>query len=168
MKPFAKEIIMNKKLYPLVLAILYILFLSVPLSFATDKKPVAIKKTDKCPVCGMFVSGYKNWLAEIIFIDGTYAVFDGPKDMFRYYLDLKKYNPSKKTSDIDTIYVTEYYSTELKDARKVFFVLGSDVNGPMGAELVPLASEKAAKEFMEDHKGKRFLKFNEVNAETLK
>lgn len=159
---------MNKKLYPLVPAILYILFLSVPLSFATDKKPVAIKKTDKCPVCGMFVSGYKNWLAEIIFIDGTYAVFDGPKDMFRYYLDLKKYNPSKKTSDIDTIYVTEYYSTELKDARKVFFVLGSDVNGPMGAELVPLASEKAAKEFMEDHKGKRFLKFNEVNAETLK
>lgn len=168
MKPFAKEIIMNKKLYPLVPAILYILFLSVPLSFATDKKPVAIKKTDKCPVCGMFVSGYKNWLAEIIFIDGTYAVFDGPKDMFRYYLDLKKYNPSKKTSDIDTIYVTEYYSTELKDARKVFFVLGSDVNGPMGAELVPHASEKAAKEFMEDHKGKRVLKFNEVNAEILK
>ena len=32
---------MNKKFYPLILAILYMLFLSVPLSFATDKKPVA-------------------------------------------------------------------------------------------------------------------------------
>jgi nitrous oxide reductase accessory protein NosL len=116
----------------------------------------------------MFVSGYKNWLAEIVFIDGSYAAFDGPKDMFRYYLDLKKYNPSKTASDISAIYVTEYYSTELKDARNVFFVLGSDVYGPMGAELVPLASEKAAKEFMKDHKGKRVLKFNEVNAENLK
>ena len=159
---------MNKKFHSLILAILYMLILSVPLSFATDKKPVVINKSDKCPVCGMFVSGYKNWLAEIIFIDGTYAVFDGPKDMFRYYLDLKKYNPSKTVSDISAIYVTEYYSTELTDARKVFFILGSNVNGPMGAELVPLASEKAAKEFMEDHKGKRVLKFSEVNPENLK
>ena len=159
---------MNKKFYPLIMASLCMLFLSLPLSFAADKKPVSVKKSDKCPVCGMFVSSYKNWLAEIIFTDGTYAVFDGPKDMFRYYLDIKKYNPSKTTSDISTIYITEYYSTELTDARKVFFVFGSDVNGPMGAELVPLASEKAAKEFMKDHKGKRILKFNEVNAENLK
>lgn len=159
---------MNKKFYPLLLAILYMLFLSLPLSFATDKKPVAVKKSDKCPVCGMFVSGYKNWLAEIIFSDGTYAAFDGPKDMFRYYLDLKKYNPSKTASDISAIYITEYYSTELTDARKVFFVLGSNVNGPMGAELVPLASETAAKEFLKDHKGKKVLKFNEVTGEDLK
>ena len=159
---------MNKRFYPVILTILYILFLSVPLSFATDKKPVAIKKSDKCAVCGMFVSGYKNWLAEIIFTDGTYAVFDGPKDMFRYYLDLKKYNPSKTASDIGSIYITEYYSTELTEARKVFFVLGSNVNGPMGAELVPLASETAAREFMKDHKGKKVLKFNEVSRESLK
>ena len=88
---------MNKKFYPVILAILYILFLSVPLSFAADKKPVEVKKSDKCPVCGMFVAGYKNWLAEIIFTDGTYAVFDGPKDMFRYYLNVKKYNPVKNS-----------------------------------------------------------------------
>ena len=159
---------MNIKFYPLIPVILYMLFLSATLSFAADKKPVTVKKSDKCPVCGMFVSGYKNWLAQIIFTDGTYAVFDGPKDMFRYYLDLKKYNPSKTASDISVIYITEYYSTELKDARKVFFVLGSDVNGPMGAELVPLASETAAKEFLKDHKGKKVLKFNEVTGETLK
>jgi len=159
---------MKYKFYPLILAILYMLFLSMPLSFATDRKPVAINKSDKCPVCGMFVFSYKNWLAEIVFIDGTYAVFDGPKDMFRYYLDLKKYNPSKTASDISAIYVTEYYSTELKDARKVFFIPGSNVNGPMGAELVPLASETAATEFLKDHKGKKILKFDEVTRENLK
>ena len=159
---------MNKKIYPLITAILYLLFLSVTMSLAADKKPVVIKKSDKCPVCGMFVSGYKNWLSEIIFIDGTYAVFDGPKDMFRYYLNIRKYNPAKTASDISAIYITEYYSTELTDARKVFFVQGSDVNGPMGAELVPIASEKGAKEFMKDHKGKKVLRFSEVTGENLK
>lgn len=159
---------MNKKICSLTLAVLYVLFLSIALSYSADNKPVAIKKSDKCPVCGMFVSGYKNWRSEIIFSDGTYAAFDGPKDMFRYYLDIKKYNPSKAVSAISSIYVTDYYSTELTDARKVFFVQGSDVNGPMGPELVPLASETAAKGFMKDHKGKKVLKFNEVTMGYLK
>jgi nitrous oxide reductase accessory protein NosL len=159
---------MNKKFYPVILAILYVLFLCVPLSFAADKKPVVVKKTDKCPVCGMFVAGYKNWIAEIIFNDGTYAVFDGPKDMFRYYLNVQKYNPSKTAADISNIYVTEYYTTGMVDARKVFFVQGSDVNGPMGPELIPLATEAAAKDFMKDHKGSRILKFSEVTGENLK
>src|SRR5512140_386231 len=125
---------MNKKYYPVILTVIYLMFLSLSMSVAADKKPVVVRKTDKCPVCGMFVAGYKNWLAEIIFADGSYAVFDGPKDMFRYYLNVKKYNPSKTASDISSVFITEYYSTELTDARKVFFVLGSNVNGPMGAE----------------------------------
>ena len=159
---------MTKKYYPLILAVIYLMFLSVPMSMAADKKPVEVRKSDKCPVCGMFVAGYKNWLAEIIFTDGSYVAFDGPKDMFRYYLNVKKFTPAKSASDISNIYVTEYYSTGLMDARKVFFVQGSDVNGPMGAELVPLATEAAAKSFLKDHKGSRILKFNEVTTENLK
>jgi len=163
-----KELIMEKKYYPLILTVIYLMFLSVPLSIAADKKPVEVRKSDKCPVCGMFVAVYKNWLAQIIFTDGSYAVFDGPKDMFRYYLNVKKYNPAKTASDISIVYVTEYYSTALIDSRKAVFVQGSDVNGPMGAELVPLATEAAAKDFMKDHKGSRILKFSEVTVENLK
>lgn len=136
---------------------------------AEEKKPVEVKKGDKCQVCGMFVSGYPTWVAEIIFNDGTYSVFDGPKDMFRYYFNIAKYNPGKKLSDINAIYVTEYYSAKFMDARKgIFFVQGSDVNGPMGAELVPVDSFDRAKEFMKDHHGKKILKFGEVKKEDLK
>jgi copper chaperone NosL len=159
---------MNKKYYAVILAVISLMFLSAPLSIAADKKPVDVKKSDKCPVCGMFVSGYKNWQAQIIFSDGSYAVFDGPKDMFRYYLNIKKYNPAKQASDISSIYVTEYYSTAFIDGRKAFFVQGSDVNGPMGAELVPCATEATARDFLKDHKGSRILKFSEVTAEYLK
>ena len=135
---------------------------------AAERKPVEVKKTDKCSVCGMFVAGYQNWISQIIFSDGTYAVFDGPKDMLRYYFNIAKYNPSKKQADIDSIYVTEYYSAKPAEARKLFFVQGSDVSGPMGAEFVPIESKEKAKEFMKDHHGKKIMKFDEIKKEDLK
>jgi copper chaperone NosL len=159
---------MQRKFCIAILAVLSLMLFSVPISCAADKKPVQVKQSDKCPVCGMFVAGYKNWLAEIIFTDGSYAAFDGPKDMFRYYLNMKKYSPSKTAADISKIYVTEYYSTRMMDAQKAIFVQGSDVYGPMGPELVPFASEATAKEFLNDHMGKQILKFREITEEHLK
>jgi nitrous oxide reductase accessory protein NosL len=135
---------------------------------AIDVKPAELKKDDRCAVCGMFVAKYKAWVAQIIFSDSSYAAFDGPKDMFKYYLNLTKYTPSKKPSDISAIYVTEYYSAKLMDARKMFFVMGSNVPGPMGDELIPVASEEKAKEFLKDHRGKEILKFQEITADHLR
>lgn len=143
------------------------LLLVFSFSYATEKRPVDVKQDDKCSVCGMFVAKYKNWIAQIIFSDGTYAVFDGPRDMFRYYLNLRKYNPSKTSRDISSIYVTEYYSTKLMDAQKMFFVQGSDVNGPMGSEFIPVAEENNAKEFLKDHSGKKIMRFGDIRPEDL-
>ncbi|MBI5188796.1 MAG: nitrous oxide reductase accessory protein NosL [Nitrospirae bacterium] len=133
-----------------------------------EKKPVEVKPRDKCPVCGMFVAKYPKWIAQIIFKDDTYAVFDGAKDMFKYYFNMNKYNPSKRGSDIFAIYVTEYYSTNLMEAERLFFVQGSNIYGPMGKELIPIATEKRAMEFLNDHHGKKILRFNEVTMEELK
>ena len=138
------------------------------LAAAAEKGPTEIKQTDKCHVCGMFVAKYNGWIAQVIFSDGTYAAFDGPKDMFKFYFDPGKYNPSRKKSDITKLYVTEYYSTRLMDAEKLFFVERSDVYGPMGAELIPIKSMEAAREFMGDHKGRKILKFGEIKPGDLK
>lgn len=140
----------------------------IPLVHAAEVKPVEIKKNDKCQVCGMLVSVYPNWVSQIVFTDGTYAAFDGPKDMFKYYLNVGKFNPSKKQSDIAAVFVTEYYSVKIMDARNAFFVKGSDVEGPMGNELVPIESAEKAKIFMKDHKGKKIMKFGEIGMEDLK
>ena len=135
---------------------------------AADFGPAEVKKDDRCAVCGMFVVKYKPWVAQIIFADSSYAAFDGPKDMFKYYLNLARYAPSKKASDIRAVYVTEYYSAKLMDARTMFFVTGSNVLGPMGDELVPVASEEKAKEFLRDHHGRGILRFQEVTADHLR
>ena len=142
--------------------------LTLTLSDAGERKPIKPAPRDKCPVCGMFVAKFQDWNAEIIFKDGSYAVFDGAKDMFKYYLELKRYNPSKTLGDIDSIYATDYYDLTLIDGTKAFFVIGSDVHGPMGRELIPFKEEGGARDFLKDHKGKAVLKFKEVTLEVIK
>lgn len=129
--------------------------------------PTAATKADKCPVCGMFVAKYPDFLAQINFTDGSYALFDGAKDMFKYILNIKKYTAVKERSDIAAISVTDYYNMTPIDSRTAWYVVGSDVFGPMGRELVPFNQEMEAKEFMKDHSGKTLLRFDEVTPELI-
>jgi nitrous oxide reductase accessory protein NosL len=122
---------------------------------------------DLCPVCGMLVSKYPNWVAVITWKDGHAHFFDGAKDMFKFLNDLPKYAPSHRKEDIAGIYVTDFYNLERINARKALFVIGSDVLGPMGHELVPHASRADAEDFLKDHKGKRLLDFGSVTTELL-
>lgn len=147
---------------------LLILFLAAPFVISGDRKPAKPSPKDKCPVCGMFVAKYPDFLAEILFKDGSYSVFDGAKDMFKYYFNLKKYNPTKKLSDIDSIYVTDYYSLNFVDGFQASYATGSNVYGPMGKELIPFEKEADAKVFMSDHSGKSLLKFKGVTVDLIK
>lgn len=123
---------------------------------------------DKCPVCGMFVAKYPNWVATSRLKDGTTIFFDGPKDMFTHYFDAQRYTPGKRQAEITSLFVKEYYSLKMIDARSAFFVSGSDVFGPMGSELIPCATEKDAADFLKDHKGKRILRFQEITPAIIK
>lgn len=113
---------------------------------------------ERCPVCGMFVSKYKNWIATAVFRDGSQVFFDGPKDLFNYFFDLDAYG--RRTEEIADLFVTEYYTTERLPPREVFFVVGSEVMGPMGQELVPVKGREAAESFRRDHGGKKIMTFN--------
>jgi len=149
------------------IAILFVL-LTGSLLGAQDPKPFKPSPKDKCPVCGMFVAKYPDWLAQVVFKDGSHAHFDGAKDMFKYLFNLKKYNPSKKPGDVTALYVTDYYDLSPINGREAFYVIGSDIYGPMGRELIPFQKEADARGFMKDHKGKTLLMFKEVTLETVK
>ncbi|MBN2034198.1 MAG: nitrous oxide reductase accessory protein NosL [Deltaproteobacteria bacterium] len=149
------------------LVILTFLLMSIPL-WAVDRSPLKPGPGDKCPVCGMFVAKYPDFIAVVTFNDGTRAFFDGVKDMMKYYFNLQKYNPSKKRDDITQIHVTDYYNMELIDGLKAFYVVGSDIYGPMGRELIPFEKEDAAAEFLNDHSGKALLRFQDINDDVMK
>ena len=159
---------MRQSVINLSMLVLFVFFGLASLVEAAEKgmpKPTA---RDKCPVCGMFITKYPDWTSAVVFKDGSRAFFDGAKDMFKYLFDLNRYNPSKKKEEIDAVWVLDYYSLSPIPAGKAWFVVGSDVYGPMGRELIPLEKESGAKEFLKDHKGQRILKFSEVTAEVIK
>ena len=122
---------------------------------------------DLCPVCGMIVSKYPNWIATVLYKDGHAHHFDGAKDMFKYLQDLPKYAPGHRKEDIKAIAVTDFYNLGKVDARQAYFVIGSDVLGPRGHEFVPLANRMDADDFLKDHKGKRALTFDQVTAQLV-
>lgn len=129
----------------------------------TDPRPPG--PDDRCAVCGMFVQKYHPWIATIVFADGAQVFFDGPKDLFRYLLDLEKYQAQDRT--ISEVFVTDYYRVRLIDATAAFFVLGSDVMGPMGAELVPLQKREDAETFAVDHGGEEILEFGGITLQKI-
>ena len=138
----------------------------------SDEKNLKIKinQKDRCPVCGMFVYKYPKWTAQIVYKSGERLSFDGVKDMMKFYFDREKYGKYENlTRDkISDIIVTDYYSQKPIDGTKAYYVIGSDVNGPMGEELIPFSSIESAKTFLQDHHGKKILKFSEITPDYLK
>lgn len=120
---------------------------------------------DTCPVCGMLVSKYPNWVATILYKDGHAHHFDGAKDFFKFWYDPAKYAAGHSRDGMASLWVTDFYNLQRIDARKAYYVIGSDVLGPMGHELVPLASREDADDFLKEHKGRRILRFDEVTRE---
>jgi len=137
---------------------------------AAHAKPIKLPAPgprDTCPVCGMFVAPYPYWIATVLWRDGKAVYFDGAKDFFKYLQDLKKYAPGRALAEINAMGVTDYYATGRIDATQAYYVIGSDVLGPMGHELVPHDTQAEAKEFLADHSGKRVLRFAEVTQAML-
>ena len=63
-------------------------------------RPRAPGVRDRCPVCGMFVAKFPAWVARGAFDDSTAVFFDGPKDMFKYLLDMPRWAPGHAAQDI--------------------------------------------------------------------
>ncbi len=114
-----------------------------------------VTKTDKCPICGMFLYKYPRWVARIEYKNRTKnPSFDGVKDMMKYYF--------KHHKNIKVVLVQDYYTQETVDAKDAYFVVGSSVYGPMGNELIAFKNKKEAKRFMLDHNGKKIIFFKNI------
>ncbi len=147
---------------PLSALCLLLLALLPPPARAGEAFPVP-GPGDRCPICGMPVARYPEWAAGVSYPGGPVLFFDGAMDLFRHLL-----SPEGQRRGIPVrAWVTSYYSARPLDAFAAWYVTGSDVLGPMGNELIPLAGEEEAREFARDHKGKRILRAGEVTSALL-
>lgn len=133
-------------------------------ALAEPVKPVS--PDQRCAVCGMMVAKYDPWITQLHAPGEEVVMFDGVKDLMAYYFKPSAYN-GKGDMTAAEIWVKDYYTLEYLDGRKAIYVVGSDVMGPMGEELVPFESQQAAENFSDDHKGKQLLRFDEINSEMI-
>ncbi|MDD3324719.1 MAG: nitrous oxide reductase accessory protein NosL [Sulfurospirillaceae bacterium] len=136
-----------------------------------NKKAIQVGEDEKCPVCGMFVAKYPRWAARMSYKAKDKDVslaFDGVKDMLKFYFNPSKWGTyEKQPLDKLTIMVTDYYTQEAIDGKKAFYVLGSDVYGPMGKEFIPFGTKSSAETFMKDHKAQTILEFLKIDEELV-
>jgi len=156
---------MKNALFPKLVLVLLVGLMVVVSRPALAAEP-AVAKDTRCAVCGMFVAKYPNWLATLTMSDGDIKHFDGVKDMMVFTFAPQKYG-AKAGSTIATLTVKDYYSLAPLDARKAFYVVGSDVTGPMGHEFIPFADKAAAESFSKDHQGKSIVTFEAITADQV-
>ena len=130
---------------------------------------IKISKDEKCPVCGMFVYKYPRWVAQIEIKDKHHLSFDGVKDLMKFYFDPAKWGDKFKGMEksFGKILVTDYYSQKVIDGKKAFYVINSDILGPMGNELIPFKNKNDAQNFKNDHRGKKIIEFNKITKEVI-
>jgi copper chaperone NosL len=112
----------------------------------------------RCAYCGMKIDPASPWRADLVLADGTAKHFDTPRCALTAW----------RTGRFEarTIRVQDYYDRTWRDGSEMRFVLGSDVMGPMGPDLVPVDPSRANK-FALDHTAARPLPLSAVTAELL-
>jgi len=140
-------------------ALAYFILAGQSESLKNVKGHIEVPKDVKCPVCGMFVAKYPKWVA-LIEVGTTKYYFDGVKDMMKFYIfDVDfPYDRNK----IVKMEVTDFYTLKAIEAKEAFYVIGSDVYGPMGNELIPFLTKDAAQNFMSDHNGEKIIRFDQI------
>ncbi len=114
---------------------------------------------ERCRSCGMKIDPSSAWRTELVGPNGApVAGFDTPRCAFQAWR-------SGKVA-ATAIRVPEYYDRRPRDGAELRFVVGGDVLGPMGPDLVPVEPSKADK-FIQDHGAEKALRVEEVTADVL-
>lgn len=157
------------KITTLLLPLLLLVGIFTPVGGTTlpGKEPIDIGADVSCGKCGMYPAKYPDWQTQVIFTDGKMVPFDGCKCMFGYLMNMAQYDPHHSAQDVAAIWVRDHNTGEWINARDAHFVVGSDVMGPMGKELIPFGTSAAAENFQQEHGGE-LAGYDAITMDTLK
>lgn len=128
---------------------------------------IEVPEKAKCPVCGMYAALYPNWTAEVKTDGGELFYFDGVKDMMKFVLEPERYHGTLTAKNLSGLRVSDYYDLKAVDAHEAWYVVGSNVFGPMGNELIPFRTREEAESFLKDHAGQTILGFDQITLEVV-
>ena len=129
--------------------------------------PQQITDTHSCMTCGMFPAHFPEWQSQVIFTDGFMASFDGCKCMFRYLLNMQKFDAHHTPDQVAAVWVKDFGTQEWIDGKAATYVIASSVMGPMGKELIPFAARENAEAFQKENGG-TIAHYDSIDISTIK
>ena len=141
---------------------------TLPSPLSAPAKPTAAtaKAQGRCAMCGMDVSLHPDWAGSIELADGTRHETCSVRCTLATAMSPQKFLGVDATQ-VRSVRVPDYLHPGTRlDATAAMFVVDSDVRGPMGAELVPAASEADIQVIVARHGG-RMLRHSEVTPALL-
>jgi nitrous oxide reductase accessory protein NosL len=150
-------------------------------------EPVTLDQSDQCDVCGMVIPNHPGPSAQIFYRDQRPSSHDNPArfcstwEAFQY--DFERQDRGWRRA---VFYVTDYSAVEYEltrdggdtlvsthpeagafvDATAVTFVVGSEVKGAMGRDLIGFSDRADAEAFRDDHGGD-LTTFDAVDRDTI-
>ena len=120
---------------------------------AAVPQPMNIPENVSCGKCGMYPAKYPQWQSQMIFKDGAMTPFDGCKCMFNFLFAMEQLDQKHAVEDVSVMWVKDFNSGTWINAAEAHYVLGSNMMGPMGKELIPFADQDAAMKFHQEQGG---------------
>ena len=114
------------------------------------------RREARCQRCGMVLDPSSRWRVDAKAADGGVASFDTPKCAFTWAFG-HAVAPAALT-------FRAYYGQQSAAGDALSFAVGSDVQGPMGDDFVPVEPALATK-FRAEHEAKQMLAAKEITRE---
>jgi copper chaperone NosL len=130
-------------------------------------QPMVIPQDVSCGKCGMYPAKYPRWQSQIIFKDGSMTPFDGCKCMFNFMSAMDNYDKAHSMDDVAAVLVKDFNTGKWINGADARFVVGSNMMGPMGKELIPFADQAAAMK-LHNEQGGNMMGYAEITPEVLK
>jgi copper chaperone NosL len=98
----------------------------------------------RCTVCGMYPARFPAHRCQVATADGKHHHFCSSQCLVNFTANPEKY--LKKPAKIKSIWVTVYPDGGYEYAMGLYYLVGSNILGPMGKEALPYRSKVAAEE----------------------
>ena len=136
-----------------------------PLPAASPLGPdnqINIGPDDRCPACGMRPIKHPKFSCAIQLADHRTFYFCSPGCLLRAWVR-PQVMMSVAARHVKCAVVREYFSGRPVDAHTVTWVVGSDVVGPMGPAIVPLAGDRHLAAFIRRHGGRHTFQLSRLS-----
>ena len=144
--------------------IIFLFFILVSSLFSAEILGKNYKEISKlvqevCPIKNVDIDKHKDWAGYVELKDGSIVALSSSKYTFAYMLIVQK---REGQDSVKNIYVTDYKSKKLIDAKTAYYVFGSNIMSGGGDDLIPFALESDAKEFFKVNNGKQIYRFDRM------